>query len=294
MVEIDRGVPVFLQVANHVISAIENAEFAVGSRLPGENILATRFGVSRASVREALSCLQFVGYIESRRGSASVVVSTTPTGSAPLVRPNILNATYLLDLLEARLAVEPLVVAMIAGYRDPVSMRNLTRLLKGMELAVAQPSLNASTDLQVHVTLLRICRNRVLGETAERLVTLTAQRFAYSSPSNPWQMGEWPRHWLGHHEMTVRAVAERRPDLAEQGCRIHILSMLRYVVESMSLSSLEQQRVVDILALHGHTLTDVDAEFHRRSARPINDRESKTNGRHPGGESGAGHSDVSD
>ena len=61
-----RGVvrtPVYMQVAAQIREAILDGRFGPGDSLPTERDLSTQFGVSRASVREALRALQAQGLI---------------------------------------------------------------------------------------------------------------------------------------------------------------------------------------------------------------------------------------
>jgi len=58
--------------AEQIVDAIHRGDFPVGSRLPSEFELAEQMGVSRPSIREALSALQAMAIIESRPGSGKL------------------------------------------------------------------------------------------------------------------------------------------------------------------------------------------------------------------------------
>jgi GntR family transcriptional regulator len=60
-------------VRERIVAEIRSGELARGERLPGEHALATRFHVSRATVRNALAELQRGGYIATQPGSGSFV-----------------------------------------------------------------------------------------------------------------------------------------------------------------------------------------------------------------------------
>src|SRR3954466_661810 len=61
------------RLSQRMVALIERGEFGDGGRLPAESELASRFGVSRPVIREALSRLRVMGVIVSRKGSGSYV-----------------------------------------------------------------------------------------------------------------------------------------------------------------------------------------------------------------------------
>jgi len=60
-------------VRERIVADIRSGELTRGDRLPGEHALATRFRVSRTTVRQALAELQRGGYISTQPGSGSFV-----------------------------------------------------------------------------------------------------------------------------------------------------------------------------------------------------------------------------
>lgn len=60
-------------VRERIVAEIRSGELARGERLPGEHALASRFRVSRSTVRQALAELQRGGYISTQAGSGSFV-----------------------------------------------------------------------------------------------------------------------------------------------------------------------------------------------------------------------------
>ena len=76
------------QIYSRMVEAILRGDYVDSKKLPTESELASQFGVSRPTVREALSRLRSDGIIESRRGSGSHVVRApgTPASSMPPIR----------------------------------------------------------------------------------------------------------------------------------------------------------------------------------------------------------------
>jgi DNA-binding FadR family transcriptional regulator len=58
----------FEETVERLLQAIRLGVAVPGERLPAERELATRLGVSRVTLREAIRSLQQAGYVESRRG----------------------------------------------------------------------------------------------------------------------------------------------------------------------------------------------------------------------------------
>ena len=64
-----------------VQSEIENGSLSRGNKLPSENDLMERFGVSRQTVRRAMEALTQDGVVEGRRGSGTYVTVNTRLSS---------------------------------------------------------------------------------------------------------------------------------------------------------------------------------------------------------------------
>lgn len=73
-------------IAEYLRQAIENDQYRCGDRLPSEKELSALFGVSRSSVREALTALEYVGLIEVRGGSGYYVAGNKPVTMEELVK----------------------------------------------------------------------------------------------------------------------------------------------------------------------------------------------------------------
>ncbi|PWI45695.1 GntR family transcriptional regulator [Streptomyces sp. ICBB 8177] len=66
----------YRQVAADLRHAITDGAYGSGGRLPAESALAEAYGVSRGTIRQALSVLRADGLVTSRRGTRRVVLGT--------------------------------------------------------------------------------------------------------------------------------------------------------------------------------------------------------------------------
>jgi DNA-binding FadR family transcriptional regulator len=252
---VDRAAPVFVQVAGHLIRAIEDGRFAVGTRLPTEQQLAVQFGVSRASVREALSCLQFEGYVTPRQGSRTMITSTVPRSAVQHRLGRAGKSGYsIADLLEARLILEPEVLALAAADPDPDALPAVSQILTGMKLALSEPGLQPRTDFEVHAALVRVCRNNLLVEAADRLLRLGDDDISRVARDGIWEERSLPWEWLDHHEAIARAVMNHEPELAAAACRQHLISVLSGIVSSPQIRPRERDRLNGLIERAGQAL----------------------------------------
>ena len=100
-------------VISQILESIRIGEFKTGDRLPPENKLADMMGVSRPSVREALSALRLLGIIDTKDGYGTYVKASTPNldiFSPSEGMPAIFDSnSSIFEMLEARRVIEPAV-----------------------------------------------------------------------------------------------------------------------------------------------------------------------------------------
>jgi len=67
------SVPLYVQIAEHMLSRIEAGELTPGDRLPSERELSEKLGVNRLTLRRAFRVLEDQGLLIRRRGSGTFV-----------------------------------------------------------------------------------------------------------------------------------------------------------------------------------------------------------------------------
>ena len=76
--------PRYLKVKEHIMARIASGEFGPGSRVPSENELVSRFGLSRMTVNRALRELAADGWLNRRPG---VELRAPAAGAGGLLAP---------------------------------------------------------------------------------------------------------------------------------------------------------------------------------------------------------------
>lgn len=223
---LERQRPMSVRIAEQIVARIRSGEFPLGTRLPSETELASQFGVSRPSVREALGALQFVGYVDSVRGSGTQVISLTPH-LGPSVTQGEVTPRHVLHFFEARLLLEPQVAAAAARDPDLDQLDAAEELIEAMELVMHEPALHGETDLLVHRALCQTCRNPFLTEPVLRLLDTLMSPELRTTRLQAWADQELPTVWHGQHRETVDAIRAHDPKAAAESTWLHLASSAR-------------------------------------------------------------------
>ncbi len=67
-------IPLYRQLADRILAAIDAGEHEIGARIPAEQHLATTYSIGRPTVRQATDLLVRQGRLERRRGSGTYVL----------------------------------------------------------------------------------------------------------------------------------------------------------------------------------------------------------------------------
>lgn len=121
-------------VYDQIVKAIQSGQYKVGDRLPAEIELAEMAGVSRASVREALSALRLAGVIETKKGNGTYIKADTFAFAAEKARFDTNMNTF--EILEARRVVEPAVARLALEVLDERRLEKIQNAFLEMEQIV--------------------------------------------------------------------------------------------------------------------------------------------------------------
>ena len=164
--------------AEQIIEAIKNDSFPVGSKLPSEFELAEQMGVSRPSIREALSALQAVGLIESKPGSGNYVRKSPSSDEEESARHLIESEAGCLEVMEAREVLEPPIAAYIARKRANGHFAKIEGILQEMRIQAQKGDFSSyfEADKSFHFALAEAASNRLITEAVIPLINSMDQK----------------------------------------------------------------------------------------------------------------------
>lgn len=166
-----RPVPASARAIDHITNQIRTqlarGRLQVGSKLPAERTLATQFGVSRNTLREALRSLENAGLITFRKGVAGgAFIQDAQTDSivSGLLDMYHLGSIQPRDLTEARVWIESVVIAAAHERATPDDIAALHDNVRATELAyeTGEFTKRAALNVEFHHILARATKNPIL------------------------------------------------------------------------------------------------------------------------------------
>ena len=155
--------PVVTDSANVVrarlLAMIEGGGLPADGRLPTERDLSDSMGIGRRAVRSALESLLAEGLIWRKQGKG------TFAGQAPdktqLLAAEIVGETNVVDVMEARLCIEPVLAAMAARHALPEDINRMRNLAQRI-LQAGDPDSIELWDGALHRLIARTAKNKPL------------------------------------------------------------------------------------------------------------------------------------
>ncbi len=164
--------------AEQIVEAIQRGDYPVSSKLPSEFELAEQMGVSRPSIREALSALQAMSIIESRPGSGNYVLKKPSMSDETDAVHMIESEAGCLEVMEARGVLEPPVAALVARKATSDVLEQLQKYIRQMREHAAQDNFDAyfEADKGFHVALADAASNALVTSALAPLLETMDQR----------------------------------------------------------------------------------------------------------------------
>lgn len=221
-------------LADELRNAIAAGDFPVGASLPSERELMARFGVSRASVREALRMLGAQGLIEVRRGrNGGSYVSHPPM--AFVIRSLDLfirgQDIRFIDLVFGREAIEPAAAAQAALCRTPEQLAELERLTRVCEETHEDGPAFVRANIDWHVCVVEASNNPLFRTFMSSIST------ALHTATDREEFDQNTRKEVARvHRQILAAINDGDPEAARRRMLRH-LSAYRAQLSTMELES---------------------------------------------------------
>lgn len=194
---------------------VVRTELTPGQRFPPERELASRLGVSRASIRQALAVLEAQGFIEIRHGGGIFLRRSGDFGEA--LHKLLERRSRLPEVLEARELLEVRLAELAAQRRTRADLDAMRSGLERMAGEIAAGGIGVAGDAAFHRAVHQGAKNKILEHVIGGMAEAIAET-RLESLSEP----ERPSHSLDAHRRILDEVEAQHPAEAAEAMRRHL------------------------------------------------------------------------
>jgi GntR family transcriptional repressor for pyruvate dehydrogenase complex len=210
---------VVTSVVEKLRQALARGQWRTGDMLPGQRELAEQLGISRPSLREAVTVLETLGLVRSLPGKGVLVLDADAVIPEPGMDTSA--AASLADVLELRYTLEPFIVGLVAQSANSQDVGQLRLTLMDMREALEAGDSEAGVKAYIafHEALFTLTTNPIF----QSVVQQTGNALKQSAD----MLRNSPEHLaarLKENEAVVRAIRERNSAQASAQMRQHILA----------------------------------------------------------------------
>ncbi|MFW6111581.1 MAG: FadR/GntR family transcriptional regulator [Candidatus Bipolaricaulota bacterium] len=194
-------------VAQQIIDSINNFEYEVGDRLPSERKIADQMGVSRNSVREALSALQIVEIVETKAGSGTYVKKLPDEVNISNALSMAQAGEDLLEVWEARREVEISLVKLAWMRIDDESLEVLQDILTELERAANSSHYSRYIEINArfHMKIAELAENSYLTDALKALLKVPEEHILRDLVTD---YATYMKNSIQAHEDILEVIAE--------------------------------------------------------------------------------------
>ena len=209
---------------------IEKGLLGADGRLPTERYLAEALRVGRRAVRASLEALEAEGLIWRKQGKGTF--AGQPPDPTQVLAAGIVGETNVMEVMEARLCIEPTLAAMCARHALPADIERMRNLARRTGEA-SDPDSIELWDGALHRLIARTAGNKPLltafslfdeirGNQNWRGLRSTARSFETLKVSDQ------------EHHAILNAIEAGNPALAEAAMRLHLSTLAQNLKRILS------------------------------------------------------------
>ena len=208
------------KVASEIEEAIVTKKIPSGDRLPSEMELCNQFGVSRTAVREALRTLSAKGMISIEKGRGIFVKSISSEHVSDSMHSYLEvtgNGNTMLEVIEARIIIEPAIAAYAASHHKDQDIIALHQNLEEMRLNTDKAE-HARLDMKFHLLVAEASGNSIMPlilNPIHRLMPNIKKRIMKAIPGAKEAALLW-------HKKVIDSIESRDPQKAYSAMKGHL------------------------------------------------------------------------
>ncbi len=209
---------IYEQIVLQLQQEILSGQVRPGTRLPTERELASQFGVSRASIREALSVLQSRGLVESRQGDGTIVSSSANVDLVGSLAAQLARSrSAIMNPLEVRYMFEPQTAYLAAERAGDAEIAAMAERVQAQERVVAAGGTGIDEDTAFHFAIARASHN-------DLVMTIIGYINSALRETREWSLRarSGAERSIRHHHNILNAIAAHDAQAAQAAMAAHV------------------------------------------------------------------------
>jgi GntR family transcriptional repressor for pyruvate dehydrogenase complex len=155
-------------IVDHIMSQFFEGKLPAGSKLPSERKLAMEFGISRSSVREAISILKTMGILEVRHRGGTFVCGIKPAEGIAYTSINTINDTYknsAIELIEFIRLMLNASLPLIINRSTEEGIKDVATTLERINASINNGKKGGWFEFELFILLTRLSENPFFYQT---------------------------------------------------------------------------------------------------------------------------------
>lgn len=209
-------------VSQKLRETISSGALAPGDKLPSENEMTQKYGVSRTVIREAIAALRSDNLVEARHGVGVFVLALQSTSVNGLRNTEPSRISSIIEMLELRTAVEAEAAALAALRRSPAQDEAILEAYHDLHRAIAQKEATANLDFCFHLAIADATNNPRFREFIELVGRQLIPRDALRDDDTEQTSDDYLAQIQNEHLQIADAISKQDEKAAREAMRMHL------------------------------------------------------------------------
>lgn len=224
--EIQKNQKLYMLVVDQIKSLIDNDVLKCGEKLPSERDLSMEFGLSRSTVREAISALEIMGLVEVKSGLGTFVAECKDNSAEEFYELTESDGISPTEIFEARIIMEPQLAKLASQRATQDDLDRLKDIVEAAEVLLeTQIEEFEVLDEQFHSIIAKAAYNDVLYKFAQNINKLRGSRLWGNMKFKSLQKEGRITRYKAEHKAIYMALVSRDFNQVENLTKKHLVDI---------------------------------------------------------------------
>ncbi|MFT4020311.1 MAG: FadR/GntR family transcriptional regulator [Acinetobacter sp.] len=217
-------------IVEQLIETIQSGVFKIGEKIPTELELIEQFNVSRSVIREAITELRSLGFVETRHGIGTFVREQSLEKNFLLSNASLETINDIVALLELRISLESEAVFLASERRENNHLEKMKAALSDFEAHISSGENDGTVkaDYDFHIAIAEASGNQYfvdfLKYLGEKIIPRARVKSIEQSSGNREEYLKSVHH---DHVNIYHAILDQDGLLARQMMRAHLSKSIK-------------------------------------------------------------------